>query len=104
MASRGRERSGGGKAAEKLLAIEVNGTPVTIDARAMSMRERVLLRAELAKLPVDPDEFDFRVGAVWIAMRRDDENLTFDDVLGSVTVGDMLDPIVVDAEADSPEA
>lgn len=104
MAGRGRERSGGGKSAEKLLAIEVNGQPVTIDVRAMSMRERVLLRSELAKLPVEADEMDFRVGAVWIALRRDDESLSFDEVLGSVTVGDMLDPLVVDAEADSPEA
>ena len=102
--SRGRERSGKPKSAERLLAIEVNGERVTIDARVMTMRERVLLRAELAKLPVEADEMDWTVGAVWIAMRRNDETLTFDDVLDSVTLGDVLDREAVEPEVDSPEA
>jgi hypothetical protein len=104
MASRGRDRSGGGKAAEKLLAIDVNGQQVVIDHRAMSMRERQMLRAELAKLPVDPDEMDWTAGAVWIALRRDDADLTFEAVCESITVGDMAARTLVDPEADSPEA
>ena len=101
---RGRERSGAGKAAERLMAIEVNGEKITVDVRSMSMRERSVLRAALAQLPVEPDEVDWTVGAVWIAMRRNDPTLTFDDVLDAVTVGDVLDREPVEAEADSPEA
>ncbi len=104
MAGRGRERSGGGKTAERLLAIEVNGEQVLIDHRAMSMRERQILRAELAKLPVEPDEMDWTAGAVWISLRRNDPDLTFETVCESITVADMAARTLVDPEADSPEA
>lgn len=107
MGSRGRDRSNadrGIKPAGSLIAIEVNGERVVIDSRAMTMRERSVLRAELAKLPVEADNMDWTVGAVWIAMRRTDPDLTFDEVLDSVTVGDIADRELVDAEADSPEA
>lgn len=99
---RGRDRSG--KTPDRLMVIEVNGEPLTIDNRAMTMRERQVLRAELAKLPVEPDQQDWVTGAVWIAMRRNDPALTFDEVCESLTVGDVSDLEMVDPEADSPEA
>jgi hypothetical protein len=103
MASRGRERSGGTKTSTKLLAIEVNGERVTIDTRAMTIRERQTLRAELAKLPVDADQQDWIAGAVWIALRRDTPDLTFGEVCDSLTIGDVSDLEYLDSEADSPE-
>jgi hypothetical protein len=102
--SKARERTKGTKASERLMALEVNGQRVTIDHRAMTMRERQTLRAELAKLPVEPDELDWVTGAVWIALRRDDAELTFEQVCDSITVGDMQARTLVDAEVDSPEA
>ena len=92
------------KAQSRLMAIEVNGQRVTIDNRSMTMRERQTLRAELAKLPVEPDQQDWIAGAVWIALRRDDEKLTFDDVCNSLTIGDVSDLEIIEPEADSPEA
>lgn len=86
------------------MAIEVNGQTVTIDTRAMTMRERQMLRAELAKLPVEPDEMDWTVGAVWISLRHNDPDLTFEQVCDSVTLGDILDREAIEPEADSPEA
>lgn len=99
---RGRERSA--KAPERLIVIEVNGETLTIDNRSMTMRERQVLRAELAKLPVEADQQDWVAGAVWIAMRRNDPTITFDDVCDSLTVGDVSDLEVIEPEGDSPEA
>lgn len=102
--SRGRERSGKPKSAERLLAYEVNGERVVVDVRAMTMRERSELRHALSTLPVEADEVDWQVGAVWIALRRKDSSITFDEVFDSMTLGEMLDREPVDPEADSPEA
>lgn len=103
MASRSRERSG--KAgSSKLLAIEVNGERLTIDTKAMTMRERQLLRRELATIGVEPDTMDWTAGAVWIALRRTDPTITFEDVCDSLTVDDLQGVEMVDADGADPEA
>jgi hypothetical protein len=106
MASKGRERSGGSgpSRTQKLLTITVNGNDLSIDPAAMSLRERQQMRAQLAKLEVDADWMDQIAGQVWIAMRRDDPAVTFDEVLDALDVGDVSNGVWVDPEDDSPEA
>jgi hypothetical protein len=100
--SKARERSGGGKAKPKLMAVEVNGERLVIDPAAMTLRDRQAMRAELAKL-TDADYMDAVAGQVWIAMRRTDPTLTFDEVYDSLTVADVNGLETVDPEPDDPE-
>lgn len=104
MASRGRERSGVKSASSKLMTIELNGERLVIDNASMTLRERQVLRAELAKLPAEADSMDWTAGAVWIALRRTDPSVTFDDVCDSLTIGDIGDLEMVEPEVDDPEA
>jgi len=106
MASKGRERSGGSETAStrRLLTITVNGEVLTIDPTAMSLRERQHMRAELAKLEVDADWMDQIAGQVWVAMRRTEPTITFEEVLDALDVNDVANLEWVDPEADSPEA
>lgn len=103
MASSARDRSGV-KSTSKLMAIELNGERLTIDNTVMTLRERAMLRAELAKLPVEADQMDWTAGAVWIALRRTDPTVTFDDVYDSLTIADIGDLEMVEPGADDPEA
>ena len=92
MASRGRERSG--KADLPTVTILVNGTPITVDQRTLTMRERQQVRAEMGKLAkqgIEPDELDNLAGVIWIVMRRDDQSLTYEQVCESFDMGDLLD-------------
>lgn len=92
------------KADRKLLAIEVDGRTVTCDSRSLTIRETQLLRAELAKIGVEPSADDWFAGVLWITLRRDDPALTFAEVCDSLTVGAVRDSELIDAEADTPEA
>lgn len=100
--SKARERSGGAKAKPKLMAVEVNGERLVIDPQAMTLRERQVMRAEQAKL-TNPDYMDAVAGQVWIAMRRADPTLTFDEVYDSLTVADVNGLEQVESEPDDPE-
>ena len=102
--SKARERSGTSSKLAPPLAIEVNGERVVIDNSTMTIRERQTLRAALAQLPVEADQMDWTAGAVWIALRRQNPDLTFDEVLDSVTIGDVLDVERVEADPTDPEA
>jgi hypothetical protein len=103
--SRARERTDGASSkAKKLIAIEVNGETLTIDIKAMTLRERQAMRAQLAKLEVEPDWMDQIAAQVWVAMRRRDEDVTFGDVLDALDVADVEALEWIEAEADSPEA
>lgn len=104
MASRSRERSGVKSSTAKLMVIELDGKRLTVDNSVMTLRERQLLRAEILKLPAEADWMDWTAGGVWIALRRDDPTITFDEVCDSLTVGDISDLEMVEPEADDPEA
>jgi len=103
---RGRERSGGNRSstAAAPLSIEVDGEPVVVDTAMMSLRERQVLRAELAKLPAEPDQMDWLAGGAWITLRRNDPALTLDDVMDAITISDFYDAERVEVGGDSPEA
>jgi hypothetical protein len=101
--SKARERSGGAKSDDRLMALEVNGERLVIDNRAMTIRERRILRAELAKLPVEPDTQDWVAGGAWIALRRTEPDISYDEVCDSITVGDVSDLEMIEAEASDPE-
>lgn len=105
MGNRGRDRMPDAKKrAETLVALEIDGERITVDSRAITLRERQEMKRALADLPVEADEMDWVAAAAWITMRRSDPALTLDDVMDRVTVGDVQDREFVDAEADSPEA
>lgn len=106
MPSRGRARTladTGKTPARKLLVLQVNGQPLTVDAKAMTIRERQLARAELAKLP-NADHMDFTMASIWIALRRDDKTLTFEEACEAFTVEQLENAEYVDPEGDTPEA
>jgi len=99
--STARERSGITSSAD-LVTIKVNGDPVVIDQRTLTMRERQQIKAELHKLDYPADDMDALMGAVWIVMRRSDPTLKYVEVCESITVGDLSEAEMVEA-ADSPE-
>lgn len=100
----GRDRSGKGRggATSGVIAVEINGERLVIDNRAMTIRERQLVRHELAAI-TNPDRMDWIAGAVWIARRRTDPTVTYDDVCEALTIGDIDDVELVEPESDSPE-
>lgn len=101
----GRDRSGKGRGVNNsgVIAVEIDGERLVIDNRAMTIRERQLVRRELAQI-ANPDRMDWIAGAVWIARRRTDPNVTFDDICDALTIGDIEDVEIVEPESDSPEA
>jgi hypothetical protein len=99
--STARERSGIGSSND-LVTINVNGVPVLIDQRTLTMRERQQVKSELHKLDYPADQMDMLMGAIWVVMRRTDPTLTFAEVCESITVGDLEDVEAVGSD-DSPE-
>lgn len=105
MANRGRARTRPAEqSGEKLLAVEVDGERYTIDSRAFTIGEKQLMKRELSRLGYEADDIDWIAASVWIIRRREDRQLSFADAMESMTIGDIQDREVVDAEVDSPEA
>lgn len=86
--STARERSGISTSAD-VLTIKVNGEPVLVDQRTLTMRERQQVKAEMHKLGYPPDDMDALMGAIWVVMRRSDPTLKYLDVCESITVADL---------------
>lgn len=100
-----------GRATPDLQAIRlrVNGAEVIVDPMTLTGRERQQVRAALAKvkaeLGVEADENDGMIAAIWVVLRRTDPSLTFEEVLDSVTMRDLMSAErVASDEDDSPEA
>jgi hypothetical protein len=76
---------------------------VVVDPRAMTLMERRLIKVELAKLGYEPDDTDVLAGSIWIAMRRDDPALTYDEVCEAITFEDLRDPDEVATADQDPQ-
>lgn len=100
--STARERSGvspGG--GPPIVTLNVNGEPVTIDQRTLTMSERQAVKRELAKLDYEADDLDALCATIWVVMRRTDAALTFVDVCDSLTLESLSDATAGDES--SPE-
>lgn len=84
--STARERSGITKGGAPLVTLNVNGEPVTIDQRTLTMSERQAIKRELAKLEYEPDDLDALCATIWVVMRRNDSALTFAEVCDVLTL------------------
>lgn len=106
MASKSRERSGiVDRTAPPVAKITVDGVEVYVDASTFTGRERSIMKRALAGLGYAPDGEDAMFASLWIVMRRTQPDLTFDEVLDTVTMADMATAEIVAAdEDDSPEA
>lgn len=100
--SAGRERSGIQSTASPLLTLMVNGEPVTVDQRSLTMSERQAVKRELAKLEYETDELDVLTATIWVVMRRTDSALTFAEVCDGITL-DSLSTATTDVDESSPE-
>jgi hypothetical protein len=96
--SKGRERSGVASATP-ILALMVNDEQVTIDQRTLTMKERQVMKAALAKLDYEPDDMDALTATIWVVMRRTDPALTFDEVCEAITLESLADATEVDETA-----
>lgn len=99
--SAGRERSGVSSGGAPLVTLNVNGSPVTIDQRTLTMSERQAIKREIAKLDYEPDDLDALCATIWVVMRRTDPALTFADVCDSLTLEDLSEATTGDET--SPE-
>eukprot|EP00752_Nemacystus_decipiens_P016644 g14884.t1 len=86
----------------RVLSIRVNDEQVLIDPRSLTFAERKMVKREAAKID-DADEMDTMALTVWVVLRRDDPELTPDEVFESLTFGDMVDADVASPEIDDPE-
>ena len=80
----------------------VNGVPVTIDQRTLTMSERQAVKRELAKLDYEADDLDALCATIWVVMRRTDTALTFTDVCDSLTLESLTE--ATEGDPTSPEA
>lgn len=99
--SAGRERSGIQSAASPVVTLLVNGDPVTIDQRTLTMSERQAVKREMAKLDYDADDLDALCATIWVVMRRTDPALTFVDVCDSLTLESLSE--ATEGDPTSPE-
>lgn len=99
--SAGRERSGIQSAASPVVTLLVNGDPVTIDQRTLTMSERQAVKREMAKLEYDADDLDALCATIWVVMRRTDPALTFVDVCDSLTLESLSE--ATEGDPTSPE-
>lgn len=87
------------------MKVAIDGQELIVDVRTLTGRDRRLMKAELAKLDYPADDEDFLYAAIWVVLRRSRPDVTFDEVLDAVTLGDLMDAEVGDVEGDdSPEA
>lgn len=93
--------------------VRVDGVDVAVDHRTFTLAERRASRAAVLALTdgddLQPDEADALGALVWIVLRRSTPDLTFAEVLESLTVGDLADaePLNVaelEDRDDDPEA
>jgi hypothetical protein len=90
--------------------VKVNGDELLVDSRTFTMKEHRLRRRELTRISVEddlvPDDADIMAASIWVVLRRSDPDLTFDDVLNSLSFGDMADrqPAGDEMRASDPEA
>ncbi len=93
--------------------VRVNGEEVEVDHRTFTLAERRASRAAALKLSTGddlaPDEVDAIAALVWVVLRRSTPELPFEDVLSSMTLGDLADaePLGIDDledRDDNPEA
>ena len=87
-----------------VVTIKINGTPMTVDVKSVTIRERA---KAMAKLKADPeldhtDELTLTAAVAWVCARRHSPELELDDVLDSMTLGDLMDAAAEDQN--SPEA
>lgn len=87
-----------------VITISVNGTPIVVDVKSVTIRER---SRAMAKLKADPeldheDELTITAAVAWVCARRHHPDLELDDVLDSMTLGDLMDATPEDPN--SPEA
>lgn len=99
--SAGRERSGIQSAASPVVTLLVNGDPVTIDQRTLTMSERQAVKREMAKLDYAADDLDALCATIWVVMRRTDPALTFVDVCDSLTLESLSE--ATEGDPTSPE-
>lgn len=89
------------------LKVTLNGVEVVIDPRTLTMRERQLIRSEIAKmvkeLGIESDDQDILCGTVWAVVRRTDPTISFGEVADQMTIGTLSDAEQIDG-ADDPEA
>ena len=93
--------------------VKVNGKELEVDHRTFTLAERRASRSAVLKMTegddLVPDEADALAALVWVVLRRSDADLTVEDVLGSLTLGDLADaePVMADQltdRDDDPEA
>jgi hypothetical protein len=93
--------------------VRVDGVEVEVDHRTFTLAERRASRAAVLQLSdgndLAPDEADALGALVWVVLRRSTPELTFEEVLESLTLGDLADaePVNVaelEDRDDDPEA
>ena len=92
---------------EGVFSCTVNGELVTVDLKMFSGSEQRLwrrtMRTECLDGPeetiADVDRLDAMLGYLWLRLRRDTPEITFDEVSDSVTMGDLI--AAIDAGEDS---
>jgi hypothetical protein len=85
------------------IQLKVNGEVVVIDPRTLTGRERQKMKRAIAAIDYEPDDADALYITIWIVMSRTDPNLTLDEVLDAVTIGDLERAETASGD-DSPEA
>jgi IMP cyclohydrolase len=73
-------------AATPVVVLNVNGQPVTVDQRTLTMSERQAVKSVLAKLDYESDDLDALCATIWVVMRRTDPALTFAEVCDAITL------------------
>lgn len=79
---------------------------VVVDERTFTIGERRKARTALAALGGESDELDMTAAAVWVVLHRTAPDVTLEDVLDNLTIGDIQDAATDKASTkdDSPEA
>lgn len=87
-----------------VITIRINGEPIAVDVKSVTIRERARAMARLKADPeLDPqDELTLTAAVAWVCARRHHPDLELDDVLDSMTLGDLMDSAAEDPN--SPEA
>jgi hypothetical protein len=79
-------------------SVDVNGRVYEIDPRHITFGERRRIRVELAKLEGESDGFDFTAGLIWTFVRRVEPDITLEQIMDSVTLGEAVESVIDDAD------
>lgn len=87
-----------------VLRVVIEGVAIDIDGRTITMKENERAKAALRIAGYEPDFENRAASRAWVVACRTFPELTFDEMMDAMTIGDLQEVMTEKDADDSPEA